>query len=130
MQELRTAENSLTSERKRAQEEIMNYHTRLTEMQIQLERAKDEVQESALRTKQDKSDRDHRLILLESEVERTKSTLKKAEARVEELECLRQTDRTKMLEIKDKLSAAEAEAQTHRSELEVEQVHRAHLESR
>jgi len=130
LEELRTAENALTVERKRSQEEILKYHTRLTEVQIELEKAKDEVQETALRTKQDKTDRDHRLILLESEVERTKTALSKSETRVEELERLRQTDRAKMLEMKDKLSAAESEAQAHRSELEVEQAHRSHLESR
>jgi hypothetical protein len=62
------------------------------------------MQETALRSKQDKTDRDHRLILLESECGRLKTLVSKSDTRVEELERLRQTDRTKILELRDQVN--------------------------
>ena len=57
---------------------------------MQLERTKDNLEENLQRTKADRSDKEQRVVLLEGEIERYKIAQQKRDARIEELEKLRQ----------------------------------------
>ena len=106
------------------------YHNKMTEMQVEMEKTKDAMEEKVVRSNQDKTERDHKLIMLTSEADRLKSTLSKNEERLEEAERARQTDRTKLLQLNNKVTTLERDLQSARTELEVETAHRMRLEVR
>ena len=86
LEELKVSERNLSLERRRAQDEILMYHSQMTGLQVELEKTKQCMEEKVDKRNHDKSERDHTLILLKSECEKLKSSLVKSEERLNETE--------------------------------------------
>jgi len=97
---------------------------------MQLERCKHELDEAQQRSKQDRSEKDVKMMLLESEVDRVRSTVTSKNEQLEELIEQRQRDRSQVLELKEQLSHLSSDLTTAQADLEHEQAHRKRLELR
>ena len=79
---------------------LFTHHHPVMELEGMLDRAKGNIEESVLRTKSDRADKDIRLQLTESEVERFKNLCNSKDIRMDELEKLHQEDRFKIIGFK------------------------------
>jgi hypothetical protein len=110
--------------------QIDSYQKTISELQMQLERCRHELDEAQQRSKQDRSEKDVKLMLLESEVDRVRSTVTSKNDQLEELMEQRQRDRSQVLELKEQLSHLSSDLTTAQADLEHEQAHRKRLELR
>ena len=130
LEELRSTEESLSKERRKSQEQIMDYHSRNNELQTALERTKGSMEEEVAKTKANASDKEHRLMQLESDTQRMRQHLSDRDDRIQELERARQVDRSKTLELKGTVAQQEQSLDAARTELELEQGLRMRLEKK
>jgi hypothetical protein len=110
--------------------QIDSYQKTINELQMQLERCRHELDEAQQRSKQDRSEKDVKMMLLESEVDRVRSTVTSKNEQLEELIEQRQRDRSQVLELKEQLSHLSSDLTTAQADLEHEQAHRKRLELR
>jgi len=97
---------------------------------MQLERCRHDLDEAQQRSKQDRSEKDVKMMLLENEVDRVRSTVTSKNEQLEELMEQRQKDRSHVLELKEQLSQLLSDLTTAQADLEHEQAHRKRLELR
>ena len=110
--------------------QIDSYQKTINELQMQLERCRHELDEAQQRSKQDRSEKDVKMMLLESEVDRVRSTVTSKNEQLEELMEQKQRDRSQVLELKEQLSHLSSDLTTAQADLEHEQAHRKRLELR
>ena len=130
LEELKIAEGALSSERKRTQLEAESYRMQLMEMQTAMERAKDNIEESVSRAKNERHDKDKRIQQLENEVERLKVVSMSKDGRVEDLEKQHQDDRARLLTMNINMEAAERSAAEASAALEQKKAHVDNLEKK
>jgi len=130
LEELKICERNLSLERRQSQDEILTYHSKVTELQVELEKTKESMEEKVVKCNHDKHERDHLLVLLKSECDKLKSSLVKNEERLSEVEELRQTDRVKLLKLRENTNELEKELQATRTQLEIEVAYRMRLDLR
>ena len=74
LEELRKSEENLLKERKKSNSEIELCHKNITELQLQLDKTKEILEENLLKSRNERSEKDLKLLQLESELERVKNT--------------------------------------------------------
>lgn len=130
LEELRHTEDLLSTERKKFQYENETACAKITELHTHLGKARDSMEESTVRTKQERSDKDLRMQQLEQEIDRIRFAMTAKDERVSELEKLRQDDRVKLHEMREQVSNNERLAADARTNLELEQTQRHRLEAK
>lgn len=130
LEELRHTEDLLSSERKKFQYENETACAKITELHTLLDKARDTMEESTVRTKQDRSDKELRMQQQEQEIERIRFGMATKDERISELEKLRQDDRVKLHEMREQVSNHERLAADARTNLELEQTQRHRLEAK
>lgn len=130
LEELRATEDALSKERKKALVESENHHAKLAELQNILDRSKETIEDLEAKAKSDKNDKEIRIMQLENEVERIKSSVISRDNRIDELEKQHQQNRQKMHEVKEKLDVAERQLTEAKNQSEVEIANRKRLEAR
>ena len=130
LEQLQKAEESLSYERRKAQQQVEQYHSRVVELQSSLEKTKGTMEEDLYKTKTEASNKEQRNMMLESDLTRTQLAHKEAESRIGDLERQRQSERAKLMEIKEALATAESSLHSTRTELELERSQRERVEGR
>ena len=130
LEQLQKAEESLSYERRKAQQQVEQYHSRVVELQSSLEKTKGSMEEDLYKTKTEASNKEQRNMMLESDLTRTQLAHKEAESRIGDLERQRQSERAKLMEIKEALATAESSLHSTRTELELERAQRERVEGR
>ena len=76
LEQLQKAEESLSYERRSAQQQVEQYHSRVVELQSSLEKTKGSMEEDLYKTKTEASNKEQRNLLLESDLPDYLSTKK------------------------------------------------------
>ncbi|KAJ1400247.1 hypothetical protein B484DRAFT_471208, partial [Ochromonadaceae sp. CCMP2298] len=98
--------------------------------QGQLDKTREVLDESAAKAKADRSERELRVLQLESEVERSRGSGASRDARIEELTEQHHADRVKLHEAKESVGLLESERGALKSQLQHETATRQRLEGR
>lgn len=144
-EELRAAEDRFGDYRRSSQEEINELHTRIRELNAEVERARESLDESLLRSKADKSvrklsliiqynillqDREMRAYAFENDLSRLKTALTCKEDRISELERQHQENRAQVLKLKETIAELEHRAQESEASFNVELQNKKRLEAK
>ncbi len=130
LEELKNTENALSHERKKNVTDAEKNHARMMELQNQIDRLRENVENTESKSKADRNDNVLKLMQAEAELERTRSILLSKDSRLEELEKQHQIDRSKLHELKEQLDNAERAVIDNKTNLELEQAQRRRVENR
>jgi chromosome segregation ATPase len=130
LEELRNTEDALSAERKKNGNDAEQYRYKLNTMTAELEKAKEHIESHMVSGRKQDADKDMRVLQLQQELEHIKELVIKKEARMEELEKQRQSDRNRIVELRTNLETAERSIMDGKTTLELEQAQRKRLETR
>eukprot|EP01041_Mallomonas_annulata_P005892 gene5892-11899_t len=113
--ELKATETALSEERRRCLEETTAYQEETHRLRQNLESTKTNLEDSRIRGRRDREERDVQIAQLELDIEKSRGSVAGKDARLSELESQRQKDREKLHELLERVAVAEQS----RAELEM-----------
>lgn len=130
LEDLKTAEDALTRERKNRQSDADEWRGKVKEVEFSAEKYRQELEELQTRAKSSHQDRELKVLYLEKEMDRIKAVIREKDERIEELEQQHHINRKRALEMKEAVDASQSEVAQLKSMLDMEQGHRKRLETR